>query len=463
MRIPGFPDLLATKWGRMTTFFFLYVTEGIPLGFTATAIATQMRRQGLGVAEIGAFVGSLYLPWAFKWAFGPFVDVISSDRWGRRRMWIVIAQVMMVTTLMATLPVNFTTEIKLFTAMILIVNVFGATQDVAIDALAVGTLKEKERGLANGLMFGGAYLGQTVGGAGVLFLSEKLNNFQLTYFFVAACILLVTIFIALPMREPKGPPEAPIVGSRLKHVGKKILSFVWDAIRAFVGTRGAFIGLIFALLPAGAYALGSALYTNLAVGLGFTDGEIAKLSLITTIIAAVGCVVGGLLSDKLGRKRMLAIYLVGTAIPTLYLAWIMQQNGWIMPVDTTAEDRPVPAPIIVSTFWAMVIVYAVFQGLMYGTRTALFMDVTTPKVAATQFTAYMAMLNFVITYTATWQGLALAKWGYPTTLTIDSIVGLIGISLLPFMVAGKKFITLPDLPARLRPGDAVPDGMPPRR
>src|SRR4029079_17293838 len=96
-------------------FFFLYSTEGIPLVFTATAIATQMRRQGLGPAEIGAFVGSLYLPWAFKWAVGAFVHVFSSDRFGRRRLWIVLAQVMMVVTLMVALPVNFSAEIKLFT------------------------------------------------------------------------------------------------------------------------------------------------------------------------------------------------------------------------------------------------------------------------------------------------------------------------------------------------------------
>src|SRR5437867_190592 len=118
------PDLLSTKRGRLAAFFFLYMTEGIPLGFTATAVATQMRRQGLGVAEIGAFVGSLYLPWAFKWAYGPFVDVLSSERLGRRRMWIVLAQIMMILTLMAALPVNFTTEVKLFTFLILLHNVF---------------------------------------------------------------------------------------------------------------------------------------------------------------------------------------------------------------------------------------------------------------------------------------------------------------------------------------------------
>src|SRR4030095_2622622 len=70
----------------MTAFFALYLTEGIPLGFTATAVATQMRRQGLGPGEIGAFVGSLYLPWAFKWAAGPFADVVCArgDRRFRR-------------------------------------------------------------------------------------------------------------------------------------------------------------------------------------------------------------------------------------------------------------------------------------------------------------------------------------------------------------------------------------------
>ena len=65
------PNLLATRRGRLTAFFLLYMTEGIPLGFAATAVATQLRRQDVGPAEIGAFVGSFYLPWAFKWAFGP--------------------------------------------------------------------------------------------------------------------------------------------------------------------------------------------------------------------------------------------------------------------------------------------------------------------------------------------------------------------------------------------------------
>ncbi|HEY1459207.1 MAG TPA: MFS transporter, partial [Casimicrobiaceae bacterium] len=179
MRLP-FPNLLSSRHGRLTAFFLLYMTEGIPLGFTATAIATQMRRQGLDAAAIGAFVGSLYLPWAFKWVTGPFVDAFSSDRFGRRRLWILMMQAGMMATLLFAMPVNFSTELGLFTAIILVHNCFAATQDVAIDALAVNVLPEHERGVANGVMFAGQSIGQAIGGSGVLFLMAVMP-FASTY------------------------------------------------------------------------------------------------------------------------------------------------------------------------------------------------------------------------------------------------------------------------------------------
>lgn len=157
---------------------------------------------------------------------GPVVDVISSDRFGRRRTWIVLTQSLMTVTLLAAMPVNFTTELRLFTFVIMAHNFFCATQDVAIDALACNVLSEQERGLAN--------------------------------------------------------------------------------------------------------------------------------------------------------------------------------------------------------------------GLMYGTRTALFMDITTPAVAATQFTAYMALMNLVISYSATWQGWSIENWGYPLTLVLDGAAGMLCLACLPFMVPRAK-------------------------
>jgi PAT family beta-lactamase induction signal transducer AmpG len=426
------PNLLGSRRGRLAAFFFLYMTEGIPLGFTAIAIATQMRRQGVGPAEIGAFVASLYLPWAFKWAVGPFVDVFSIDRLGRRRVWIVAMQVLMVGTLLAALPVNFTTEIKLFTAIILLHNIFGATQDVAIDALACNVLAEDERGVANGLMFSGAYIGQAVGGSGVLFLTP-LVGFSNTFYFVGAWILAVTLFVALPLREAVREKRPPSPTPAMATAAREVSAFVVGAWRAFTGSRAALIGVLFALLPAGAYALGLALQSNLAVELGMNDTQVGVINLWTTISSALGCVVGGWMSDRFGRRRTLAVFVAVMSIPTFWLAIEMQRAGWIMPIDTQAADRRVADAWLLTTFWVASISYAAFNGLMYGVRSALFMDVTTPAVAATQFTAYMAMLNFAISYSARWQGWAVERWGYPVTLGIDAIAGLLCLALLPLM------------------------------
>src|SRR2546425_10613621 len=94
------PDLLATRRGRLAAFFLLYLTEGIPAGFTATAVSTQMRRQGLSPPAIGGFLGALYLPWAVNWAFRPFRGIPSSGPCGPRRTWILPTQGMVVGTLL---------------------------------------------------------------------------------------------------------------------------------------------------------------------------------------------------------------------------------------------------------------------------------------------------------------------------------------------------------------------------
>jgi predicted MFS family arabinose efflux permease len=124
-----------------------------------------------------------------------------------------------------------------------------------------------------------------------------------------------------------------------------------------------------------------------------------------------------------------------------------------MPMPTQAANRPVPPAALVSAFWIAVLSYSVFQGLYYGVRSALFMDITTPKVAATQFTAYMALMNLTISYSAAWQGWAAEHWGYPVTLAVDAVFGLVCLTLLPLMAPTRA--RAPD------PGAAVPEAISP--
>lgn len=426
-----FPNLLATRNGRLAAFFLLYITEGIPLGFAATAIATQMRRQGVSAAAIGAFTAAIYLPWAFKWAMGPIVDVMASDRFGRRRSWIFLMQLGMVASLFLLRFVGLDADIGLLTTLVIVHNLFAATQDIAIDALAVGTLKEDERGMAGGLTFAGAYLGQAIGGSGALYL-VKYVGFSNTYFFVAAAILLVTMLVVLPLREPV-LARATAAGEGLQRVGAELSLFVRNVWGAFTESRAALLGLFFAVLPAGAMALGLALTNTLAVDLGFDDERVAALNLWTTICAAAGCVIGGWMSDRFGRRRALAWFIFFASPITLWLAWALWDAGWIKPVDPALRAGLVVPASVVTVFWLSSLAYSFVSGLMYGARAALFMDVSSPRVAATQFTAYMALLNLGIAYSAKWQGWAVDRYGYPLTLVADAFIGLLCLVFLSAM------------------------------
>ena len=105
-----------------------------------------------------------------------------------------------------------------------------------------------------------------------------------------------------------------------------------------------------------------------------------------------------------------------------------------MPVDPS-QVGVVTDEHLVSIFWGLCITYGFLQGLTYGSSTALYMDITTPAVAATQFTAYMALGNLATSYTATWQGIAVVDFGYPTTLLLDAALGMLCIGSIA--VAGS--------------------------
>ena len=54
----------------------MYVSEGIPYGFTSVAMVAIMRAEGISIFQIGAFSAALLVPWSFKWAWAPAIDLI---------------------------------------------------------------------------------------------------------------------------------------------------------------------------------------------------------------------------------------------------------------------------------------------------------------------------------------------------------------------------------------------------
>jgi PAT family beta-lactamase induction signal transducer AmpG len=340
---------------------------------------------------------------------------------------------------MVIMPIQMSSEtVRIFVLAALCVSIFAATQDVAIDALACSTLREDERGTANGLMFAGAYLGAVLGGSGVLILSDHLSSFNLTFIFVAMAVLSITIFVVLPLRETPTPRAATGHPNPFAGFGLELVTYVQRALRAFFGSRASVAALVLAVLPIGTYSLSLFVQSNIAVELGLTNTEIGRLGIVTGVTAAGASALGGFLADRFGRRRLVAIYVVATAIPPALLAVIMQREGWIMPVDLDDPERMIASTELIRAFYAIVFLHAIFSGLIYGARIAIFMDVCDPKVAATQFTAYMAMMNLVNSYSSAWMGAAVMRIGYPKTFAIDIVFGMLCLAVLPFVTPRRK-------------------------
>jgi PAT family beta-lactamase induction signal transducer AmpG len=430
-------NMLDTKKGRLTTFGILYVSEGIPLGFAAVAMAAYMRRQGMDVAQVGAFVAAFYLPWAFKWAWAPLVDLIGLQRFGGRKAWILLCQALMIVTLYAVAQIDHSQHFDLLIALVIVHNIFAATNDVAIDSLAVNALLADERGQGNGVMFGGAYLGQGLGGGGAMFVADRFG-FDVSFTYVSALLLAVFMFTLLFVRDPT-------LGSRVVETSAEIVkkfaatlgSFLRELqVGFFRSGSGPLVGVLFALLPFGAMALTSGVSTSLQVDIGMSDGEIAELNIYSTVISAFGCVFGGWLADRLGRRKMLAAYYSLTILPTVYMAMMLGSDAGL-------------GGISIAQYFAAALTFSLFVGMHYGTSAAIFMGLTNPAIAATQFTGFMALRNLTISYTNAWQGAAVEAWDYSSMLYIDAALAIIPILVIPFLAERKAQPPPPSMGAPL--------------
>ena len=86
------PALSQSKWLRFTTLCLLYVCQGLPIGIFQVALPAWFAAEGLSMAEIGGFIAIVFLPWGFKLLAGPVMDRFAFPAMGRRRPWILLAQ-----------------------------------------------------------------------------------------------------------------------------------------------------------------------------------------------------------------------------------------------------------------------------------------------------------------------------------------------------------------------------------
>jgi PAT family beta-lactamase induction signal transducer AmpG len=357
---------------RLGVMSALYVAQGIPYGFVTVTLAAWVAGRGADEGQVGRLVALSMLPWSFKWLWAPLVDRFSHSHMGRRRPWIVFAQAMLAcgAGLLVLAP---TDDLGLLGWMVLGCNVFAALQDVAVDALAVDLLPEGERGFANGLMYGGSYLGTILGGA---VLSTVAGRHGLRAAMLGQAAMLGAIMLLpLLLREHAGDRLVSLrLRARVIVPGRPGL--LRNLARAF-GRRSPLVAALLSLLVLlGSQAIAAVLTVLLVQRLGWSQEEYGQMmGGWPLVLGLLGSVAGGWLADRVGHRTMVAG--ASTLLGLLWLGFGLAQPLW--------ADH------------AFVYGFACGQELFLGTLSAslfaLLMGVSWPVVAASQFTAYMALLN----------------------------------------------------------------------
>ena len=278
---------------RLAFLFSLYVCQGLPGGFLAVVLPVVLREQGLDLKTIG-LASFLSAPWLLKLLWAPLVDRHGWSRLGRHRSWLIPAQLGMLLVTLALSAAPPEDDLGLVVLLFLVLNVFAATQDIAVDGWAVRLLKSEDLGPANSAQVGGFKVGNLLGGGvlvGLLGTIGWAGDFRLMAALIA-CVLLFVMFTP----EPPSPTPPP----------RRVLPVLWRSLRRQGLTFWAFV--VFAKFGE---TFGGALTKPMLVDHGYTKEMIAWLDGLIGAAAVIG---GAMIAGALVRRSGWAFTLARFAV-----------------------------------------------------------------------------------------------------------------------------------------------------
>lgn len=280
---------------------------GLPLLLTITVLQAWMKEAGVDLSTIG-IMSLVGLPYTVKFLWAPFLDRYTIPYFGRRRGWLLIAQLLL-TLAIALLGMSQPARHPwLLAAAAFLVTFFSASQDIVVDAYRREDLADEELGLGSSLYVNGYRVGMLLASGGGLILADHIP-FSSVYLIMAAC-MLPGILTTLLAREPD-----------VTATPRTLRAAVIDPLLEYFSRKNAVLILAFILFYKIGDTMAMTMTTPFYLDIGFTKTEIgAVVKLFGFWATIIGGFAGGVLMLRLGINRSLWVFAFFQAISTLGFA-----------------------------------------------------------------------------------------------------------------------------------------------
>ncbi len=351
------PEKKISPWLWVTT---LYFAQGIPYFIVNDISVMMFTKMGVPNGEMALFTSLLYLPWAIKPFWSPFVDILRTKRWWTVTMQIIMAVAFILLVLSIPKPdpamiAASETPISMFTITLILfaITAFAsATHDIAADGFYMLALNQGDQAAFVGIR-STFYRLANIFGNGVLvaiagFVETSYDDIPLSWtimMFVTAIIFTLMAVYHLFIIPRPNADKATLNG---EINAKSIIMEFGRTFKTYFTKPGILLAILFMLL----YRLPEAFLlkmckpflvaTKESGGLALETAEVGLVyGTIGVIFLTLGGILGGIYVSRIGLKKAIWVMAGCMTLPCLtfvYLAIAQPDNLWIISTALAIEQ-----------------------------------------------------------------------------------------------------------------------------
>ena len=200
---------------RAIIMLFLGFVAGIPILLIFSSLSLWLREAGIDRSVVTMFSWAA-LGYAFKFIWAPLIDAVPlpvlTKMLGRRRSWILVSQLLIITAICIMAGVNPANEGSLFLMAVgaVLLGFSSATQDIVIDAYRIELAPPSLQAVLSAMYVTGYRIGMIAAGAGALYLADYFGSTEALYsyeawrntYWIMAGVMGIGVITTLVIHEP---------------------------------------------------------------------------------------------------------------------------------------------------------------------------------------------------------------------------------------------------------------------